>query len=78
MIDLEFEITSQDNEIIAICSRYWQTNEKDEFVKTVTTIAKEQSVSVNEITKLVQLNSRAYSKRLSFELQHRASGLSIA
>jgi RNase P subunit RPR2 len=65
MIDLEFEITSQDNEIIAICSRYWQTNEKGEFVETVTAIAKEYGASVNDITKRVQLNSRAYSKRLS-------------
>jgi RNase P subunit RPR2 len=65
MTDLEFEITSQDNEIIAICSYYWQTNKKGEFVKTVTAISKEYGVSVNEITKRVQLNSHAYSKRLS-------------
>jgi RNase P subunit RPR2 len=65
MMDLEFEITSQDNEMMAICSRYWQTNEKGEFVETVTAIAKEYGASVNEITKRVQLNSRAYSKRLS-------------
>jgi RNase P subunit RPR2 len=65
MTDLEFEITNQDNEIMAICSRYWQINEKGEFVETVTAIAKEYGVSINEITKRVQLNSRAYSKRLS-------------
>lgn len=64
---MALEIYSDNETIIKICQDYWQFNKDGEFLKTTTEIAKENNISVHEVTKIAKNNSTFYSDEIFCE-----------